>query len=183
MSTFNDKASYSYSRMASVPSEAPEQARAPRLPQELLESTVFLLKRLGYAAKERAVSDYLLADCNPYHHAVLAVLAEGAAETQAAIADALGFDRSQLVGMLDELEEAGLIERRRDTQDRRRHVVTMTPEGRRVLGRQRAIVRRVENEFLAPLDASSRKTLHRLLSKLAAHHDARFASPGRRTRD
>jgi DNA-binding MarR family transcriptional regulator len=183
MKASNDMRRYPYSHMATAPPEAAEQAKSLRLPQELLGSTVFLLKRLGFAVKERAFSDYLGAGCNPYHHAVLAVLAEDAAETQAAIADALGFDRSQLVGILDELEEDGLIERRRDTQDRRRHVVTMTAEGRRILARQRAVIKRVENEFLAPLDATSRKTLHRLLSKLAAHHDARFASPAGRPRD
>jgi DNA-binding MarR family transcriptional regulator len=183
MSQFNDKRSYAYSLMASAPPEAPEQAKTLRLPQELLGSTIFLLKRLGYAVKERTASDYLLAGCNPYHHAVLAVLAEGAKETQAAIADALGFDRSQLVGILDELEEDGLIERRRDPHDRRRHVVSMTAEGKRALARQRSVIKRIESEFLAPLDADSRKTLHRLLMQLAAHHDARFAATERGKRN
>jgi MarR family transcriptional regulator, lower aerobic nicotinate degradation pathway regulator len=156
---------------------AAEQERSAALPQELLGSTVFLLKRLGDAVKERAISGYVLEGCSPYHYGVLALLAEGARETQTAIADALRFDRSQLVGILDELEELGLVERRRDPNDRRRHVVTITAEGKRTLARHRAIIKQVDEEFLAPLDEADRTALNGLLLRLAGHHDARFA-PG-----
>jgi MarR family transcriptional regulator, lower aerobic nicotinate degradation pathway regulator len=167
--------------MSATP-EAPEQVKPAAVPQELLGSTVFLLKRLGEAARERAVSGYVGAGCSPYHHAVLALLAEGARETQAAIAEALGVDRSQLVGILDELEEAGLVERRRDRNDRRRHVVTMTPEGKRSLTRFRTIIKEIDDEFLTPLSHTERAALHDLVLRLAGHHDPRFAAPGSRAR-
>jgi DNA-binding MarR family transcriptional regulator len=161
----------------SAPPHAPEKVPASALPQELLGSTVFLLKRLGDAARDRAVSSYVVAGGSPYHHIVLALLAEGARETQTAIADALGLDRGQLVGILDELEEKGLVERRRDPNDRRRHVVTITPDGKRTLNRHRAIIKRVDSEFLAALDEDDRAALHDLLLRLARHHDPRFAAP------
>jgi DNA-binding MarR family transcriptional regulator len=160
--------------MATQP-QAPEQAQPAALPQELLSSTVFLLKRLGDVARERAVSDYVSAGCSPYHHIVLALLAEGARETQSAIAHSLGLDRSQLVGILDELEERGLVERRRDANDRRRHTVTITPEGRKVLARHRAIIKQIDESFLEEMDEHDRAVLHELLLRLAAHHDPRFA--------
>jgi DNA-binding MarR family transcriptional regulator len=157
---------------STAPREAPQ---LPRLPKELLGSTVFLLKRLGEAVKQRAIAGYVDAGCSPYHHTVLALLAEGASDTQTAIADALGLDRSQLVGILDELEELGLVERKRDPNDRRRHVVTITPAGKRTLARNWSIINRVDDEFLAPLDRRDREALQSLLLRLAAHHDARFA--------
>jgi DNA-binding MarR family transcriptional regulator len=149
-----------------------------RLPAELVASTLFLLKRLGFAAKQRSLDEYEQAGLGPYHHAVLALLDEGVPETQAAIADALGYDRGTLVGLLDDLEEQGLVERRRDPDDRRRHVVRLTSDGKRALGRLRTLAKRVEDEFLAPLDAEQREALHALLLQLATRHEPRCAPPG-----
>jgi len=150
--------------------ETPLSQTLPRLPEELVASTAFLLKRLGHAVKDRTMAAYEGTGLHPYHHAVLAVLDEGSRETQGAIADALGYDRGQLVGLLDELEEGGLVERRRDPSDRRRHLVRLTPDGRRALGRLRTLAGRLENEFLASLDEGERAQLHALLLRLAQEH-------------
>ena len=142
----------------------------PRLPEELISSTSFLLKRLGFAAKDKAMEAYERSGLHPYHHAVLAVLDEGSRETQGAIADALGYDRGQLVGLLDELEDRGLVERRRDPADRRRHIVRLTPAGKRALAKLRALARQLDDEFLATLDEDERAQLHALLLRLAQQH-------------
>jgi DNA-binding MarR family transcriptional regulator len=149
----------------------------PQLPGELVASATFLLKRLGFAAKERAMEAYEETGLHPYHHAVLIVLGEGSRETQGAIADALGYDRGQLVGLLDDLEGRGLVERRRDPNDRRRHIVRLTADGRRTLRRLRALARRVEDDFLAPLSNEERRHLHALLLRLAETHEPRCAGP------
>ena len=147
------------------------------LPEELASSASFLLKRLGFLAKDKTFRAFEETGLSPYHHAVLALLDEDPRETQATIADALGYDRSHLVGMLDELEDRGLIERKRDPADRRRHLVSLTPDGKKASTRLRAVVKQVEDDFFAPLDAEQRETLKSLLHELASHHDVRFAKP------
>src|SRR6266478_3375088 len=158
---------------ATTPDTQPREA--PKLPEELVASATFLLKRLGFAAKERSLKAYERSGLHPYHQAILLVLDEGSAETQGSIADALGYDRGQLVGLLDELEERGLIERRRDPDDRRRHLVGLTPDGKRTLKRLRALSKEIEDEFLDPLGEKERATLHGLLLRLAEKHEPRCA--------
>jgi DNA-binding MarR family transcriptional regulator len=149
-----------------------EQATAavPRFPEELVASTAFLLKRLGFAAKEQGMHAYEETGLSPYHHAILIALDEDTHETQGSIADALGYDRGQLVGLLDELEERGLVLRRRDPADRRRQIVEMTPEGERELTRLRGISRRLDDDLMSPLDPAEQRKLHELLLRLAEHH-------------
>jgi len=156
-------------------SPAPVSRPAPGLPRELLDSTTFLLKRLGFAAKEQSMAAYEDTGLHPYHYAIMLVLDEGSHETQGSIADALGYDRGQLVGLLDELEEHGLVERKRDPADRRRHLVSLTSEGVRTLGELRTLARKIEDGFLAPLSEGERADLHALLLKLCETHEPRCA--------
>jgi len=144
------------------------------MPGELLASTTFLLKRLGFVAKDRAMASYEGTGLHPYHYAIMLVLDEGSADTQGSIADALCYDRGQLVGLLDELQEQGLVERQRDPNDRRRHLVRMTTEGTKALRRLRAIARRNEDDFLDALSEEERAQLHMLLMRLAEKHEPRY---------
>jgi DNA-binding MarR family transcriptional regulator len=147
------------------------------LPEELLASTAFLLARVGYGIKLRVIDELEAEGFTIYQYAVLALLSEGASKTQAAIADVLSLDRGQLVGELDALEERGLVERRRDPDDRRRHMVSLTPDGKRRLGRLRAAVKRIEVSFLEPLDEPSRRALHDGLLRVACGFDGRYQRP------
>lgn len=145
-----------------------------RVAKELAASSGFLLARLGLSFKSRAIQRIEQEGFEAHHYSVLAILGEGARETQSTIADALALDPSRLVALLDSLEERGLVARQRDTQDRRRHVVSITPAGKRQLQRLRRIAARLEDEFFASLHPKDRATFHRLLMELAAAHDPRF---------
>ena len=154
-------------------------AETPRPPahlaKELIASSGFLLARLGFGFKSKALAKLDEAGFDPYHYSVLAILDERPQQTQAMIADACALDPSRLVAVLDSLEERSLIERKRDPEDRRRHIVTSTAAGKRKLTRLREIVKELEDEFFGALDASERKQLHELLERVAAHVDPRCA--------
>lgn len=168
---------YTYSAMTST--AQPEITEAPlalnRVAQELVASSGFLLARLGLRFKGKAIACAEAAGFELYDYSVLALLAEGSRETQGTIADALSLDPSRLVAQLDRLEQRTLIVRQRDPLDRRRHVVSITAAGKREHSRLRELIKRIEDEFLAPLDAAHRKTLHELLLRLAEHNDPRCA--------
>ena len=105
---------------------------------------------------------------------MLALLEEDPRETQAVIADALGYDRGHLVRLLDELEERDMVVRKRDPDDRRRHVVKLTADGRKALGKMRTIVQQARGRVPRPARRRASATaLHALLVRLAAHHDPR----------
>ena len=142
-----------------------------RVAQELAQSSGFLLARLGMGFKTKAIARAEEAGFELYDYSVLAILGEGIRETQSAIAATLSLDPSRLVALLDSLEERELIVRQRDPHDRRRHVVSITPTGERELVKLRALVRKLEEEFLAPLDPEERRHLHELLVRLACQND------------
>jgi DNA-binding MarR family transcriptional regulator len=149
--------------------KGPKQAAA--LPAELRGCTGFLLSRVGIAMKLAAMDEFERGGFSPYSYAVLAVVAEGAKETQGTIADTLDLDRSQMVGILDELEERGLIERRRDQADRRRHMVSITPAGKKQLVKMRGMIKDLEDSMLGSLDDDERETLRDFLQRIAASND------------
>jgi DNA-binding MarR family transcriptional regulator len=147
----------------------------PRVARELAASSGFLLARLGFAFKAKAIARIEGEGFEPHHYGVLAIAAEGARQTQSTIAEALAVDPSRLVAVLDSLEGRGLVERQRDPHDRRRHVVSITPTGERELERLRVVAKEVEDEFFGPLTDDDRARLHDLLGQLACTHDPRCA--------
>jgi DNA-binding MarR family transcriptional regulator len=100
------------------------------------------------------------------HFTVLVSLAEQGEASQATLGRRLWIDRSDLHAIVSELERAGLIARVRDPTDRRRNVVTITSSGKSILKRLDALVDRAQRELVAPLSASERRELTRLLERL-----------------
>jgi DNA-binding MarR family transcriptional regulator len=99
------------------------------------------------------------------HFMVLSFLAERDGIPQQELGDICGVDANNLVLLLNELEAAGFVQRRRDPEDRRRHIVEITEQGRTAYGRGERAREAVEDEVLGALDADERETLRRLLAK------------------
>jgi DNA-binding MarR family transcriptional regulator len=118
----------------------------------------------------RAASETGLASVNlrPRHLLTLTLLRNRGESSQADLAGTLQLDRTNLVGLLNELEGEGLIERRRSPEDRRRHTVVLTPEGRERLAQAEFVLAAAEDIVLTNLTAKQRDALYELLAKATA---------------
>ncbi|MGP8009440.1 MAG: MarR family winged helix-turn-helix transcriptional regulator [Acidimicrobiales bacterium] len=97
--------------------------------------------------------------------AALSYLRDYDETTQQALVEGLCIDTNYCVLLLNDLESADLVERRRDPTDRRRHLVSMTDEGRNALHRAEAAQQTLEDEILGALNEEERAKLAHLLRK------------------
>jgi DNA-binding MarR family transcriptional regulator len=140
-------------------------ASPPGRPRALLRWPTYLmgqLHRSGVGRIDAALAGHGVALRDYY---VLVCVGEHGPLAQQRVADRLGLDRSDLVKVLDRLEAAGWVSRDRDTEDRRRHVLTLTEDGRKTVGKVEEVSSAVTGELLARLTPRERETLHRLLLK------------------
>jgi DNA-binding MarR family transcriptional regulator len=107
----------------------------------------------------------------PRGYQVLAAAASGAEGTQLALANKLGVDRTVMTYLLDDLEEAGLIERRPDPADRRARRIVATDAGRAPMCELQAKLAHVESRVLGALDEQERAVFRDLLRRAATRVD------------
>ncbi|MFI6595740.1 MarR family winged helix-turn-helix transcriptional regulator [Nonomuraea sp. NPDC050536] len=88
--------------------------------------------------------------------------------TQAALAQAIGADKTRIIGTLDELQDAGLIERTPDPDDRRVRLLAITAEGRRVRRAVQAEIWANEDRLLAGVPEADRHAFLRVVRALSA---------------
>jgi DNA-binding MarR family transcriptional regulator len=105
-------------------------------------------------------------------YVVLTALAEQPVRTQAALAQAINADKSRIIGVLDHLQERGLIRRQPDTSDRRVHLLSLTAAGDRLRQSVQAAIRASEEEVLGALPAGDRDTFLRSLTALYERYRA-----------
>lgn len=104
---------------------------------------------------------------HPRHFGMLSQIAANEGRSQQALGSALGIHRSALVALVDDLEQRGLAERRRDPGDRRANALHLTAAGRRMLAKLERAAEEDEAELLAALDAPERAQLISLLQRVA----------------
>jgi DNA-binding MarR family transcriptional regulator len=100
-------------------------------------------------------------------YAVLSVLDSEPVRTQAALAEFIGADKSRIIGVLDELEDSGLLQRTRDPADRRARLLAITDEGRRRRQAAQADIQRNEDRLLGRLPLDDRAAFLRALHLLS----------------
>jgi DNA-binding MarR family transcriptional regulator len=100
------------------------------------------------------------------HFTVLVALSELGPSSQAELGRRLWIDRKNMVAVIDDLEDAGFVERTPDEQDRRRNAVRLTPAGTKTLARLNARVDAAQDALLASLSATERRELERLLTRV-----------------
>jgi Transcriptional regulators len=108
----------------------------------------------------------------PRGYQVLAASGRGGPGSQLALAHQLGVDRTVMTYLLDDLEGAGLVERRPDPADRRARRVGLTDAGRSRLCDLERLLREAEDRLLDPLDPAERDALRGLLHRLATRSGA-----------
>ena len=134
--------------------------------EERCSNPGLLLAMLGHVAMRRLRDVHTAFGMTPRQFRVLALLREHGSMGQKELGQAAGAEPSILVTMLNPLEADGLIARRRDPQDRRRHVVSITSAGDQHLTRAAQAHRDAEDALFSGLDDDRRELLRQLLLEL-----------------
>jgi DNA-binding MarR family transcriptional regulator len=128
--------------------------------------TVVMLLRLAKVIHKRSTDERLGIKLRQLM--LLSFLRNGAPAPQQQLCESLWLDPNNCVLLLNELEEMGYVERRRDPADRRRHMVDITDEGRVALERAERAQEEIGDELLSALSDEERATLRSLLSRVVA---------------
>lgn len=121
------------------------------------------------AARGRAlVAEALAAEgMKMWHHVVLSAVRDLAPVAQADLGRGVRLDPKDLVGILNDLQSAGLVVREPDPKDRRKNAVSLTDEGARLLKRCEKAAREANDTLLAPLSSAERERFTDLLIRIS----------------
>ncbi|MFJ7175390.1 MarR family winged helix-turn-helix transcriptional regulator [Streptomyces massasporeus] len=122
------------------------------------------------AARGRALVTEALAaeDMRMWHHVVLSAVRDLAPVAQADLGRGVRLDPKDLVGVLNDLQSAGLVVREPAPKDRRKNAVSLTERGARLLKRCEKAARAADDELLAPLSAAEREQFMEMLLRISA---------------
>lgn len=124
-----------------------------------------LLEHLARRLRAASESEIERFGLRPRHVIALTLLRDFGERPQSDLALLLRIDPTNLVGLLNELETDGLVERRRSAQDRRKHTVALTGAGTARLAEIETVLHEVERRMLGTLDDQQRAALYQLLQR------------------
>src|SRR5689334_2658012 len=145
---------------------AEDERAGQALPAALAASTGFLLSKAAQRSIAAADAALRPLGIRPRHYGILAGLAEAGALSQQRPGEWRRVDRTTMVALVDDLEQQGLVTRRRVPSDRRAYALELTPAGTALLARAREVMAATDTETLAALCAAERRQLHALLERL-----------------
>ena len=135
-------------------------------------NTGFLMRKVSMASFEAfaaATAEYGL---HPMHFGMLQILESEEPISQQELGKRAGVDPSTMVARMDVLDENGLVERTRSTEDRRTYEIRLSPKGREALEKLRGVAKEHSTRIYGVLTAEQRETLQEILLKLSANVDA-----------
>jgi DNA-binding MarR family transcriptional regulator len=135
---------------------------------EVAEFAGQLFFRLWRASHTRTADALTSVGLTPAQFAVLNVLGARKGVIQQQLSSDMGIDPSAMVKLVNELEAAGLADRRRRPNDRRAWALSITPKGGQTLGRAKRLASQVENEVLGGLTTAERRQVLTLLRRALA---------------
>jgi len=148
-------------------SDCYDPAMSERVGGKPPSGVAFLLTQVGTHAARRFAERVAELDITPPVAGLLRSIATGPGRSQQAVADELGLLPSRLVAFVDDLERRGLVERRRNADDRRQYALWLTADGQALLGRIGRTGREHELDLTRSLDDGERAQLGALLARIA----------------
>ncbi|MFG3039429.1 MarR family transcriptional regulator [Streptomyces sp. NPDC048330] len=163
----------------SPPAPAPAPGHPPKpvrtTPPSVLDLNAYLMSAVGKAARRRLTDALAARGLRLWHLTVLTLLDDLGPQMKTALATRLDINVSDLVKIVNDLVGLGDVVCVRDTGDRRRVVVRLTPHGRASLAGLTAEIAATDDDVLAPLDEDERRQLASLLRRV--HHHLTSPSP------
>jgi DNA-binding MarR family transcriptional regulator len=136
------------------------------VPPPLADRTGFLLSRAHFSNRDRANELLRPLGIVVRHFGLLSLLDAHGPSSQQALARRLSVSPTMITQIVDEVEARGLAERRRNPADRRSHLVSLTPAGKRTLKAARRVAATVAGEIAAAIGEDGDRELRGLLHKL-----------------
>jgi DNA-binding MarR family transcriptional regulator len=130
---------------------------------------VCLLSQFDVHVQEQLAGLLAPLGIHPRHFGMLSLLLEEDGLTQHQLCGPLSVHRNVMVGLVDEMEQQGLVERRRHPADRRAHAVHLLPAGRELQAEADVLVSAFEAKLFGGLDAAEVKTFVSLLKRVSEH--------------
>lgn len=155
-----------------APTATPDAPR-PTPPARSVPDLTFQLKHIAHVLTTELTAALAEIDSSPRLHCVLAHALPGEL-TQAQVAELADLDKTTMVVTMDELEKAGLAERRPSSTDRRARIISVTEAGVQHITDGLAIIDRIHSEVLGTLPEGERKVFAAALQRLT---EGRLATP------